>query len=80
MIATDAHQIGALVRQARKRQEMSQADLAALIGVTRQWVIAFESGSPASQVRLVIRALQAVGLALDVVEVEKDPFAEIFDE
>ncbi|MDN5744297.1 MAG: hypothetical protein L0H31_04155 [Nocardioidaceae bacterium] len=59
---------------------MSQADLAALIGVTRQWVITFESGSPASQVQLAIRALQAVGLALDVVEVDKDPFAEIFDD
>ena len=48
--------------------------------LTPELVKAFESGSPASQVRLVIRAIQAVGLALDVVEVEKDPFAEIFDD
>lgn len=78
MIATDAHQLGALVRSARRSNGMSQADLAALIGVTRQWVIAFETGSPTSQVGLAIRALQAVGLAVDIVEVHGDPFAEVF--
>lgn len=78
MIATNANQIGALVRSARRSNGMSQADLATLIGVTRQWVITFESGSPTSQVGLAIKALQAVGLAVDIVESENDPFADVF--
>ncbi|MGN0065552.1 MAG: helix-turn-helix domain-containing protein [Nocardioides sp.] len=78
MIATDAHQLGLLVKDARRSNGMSQADLASLIGVTRQWVIAFEAGSPTSQVGLVIKALQAVGLEIDAVEVDKDPFTEVF--
>ncbi|UUW90623.1 helix-turn-helix transcriptional regulator [Pimelobacter simplex] len=78
MIATNAEQMGALVKQARLRAAMSQADLAALVGVTRQWVIAFESGSPTSRIGLAIRAVQAVGLAVDLVDTEQDPFRGIF--
>lgn len=78
MIATDAHQLGLLVRDARRSNGMSQADLASLMGVTRQWVIAFEAGSPTAQVGLVIKALQAVGLEIDAVKVDTDPFAEVF--
>ncbi|XBB66033.1 helix-turn-helix domain-containing protein [Nocardioides sp. WV_118_6] len=78
MIATNAEQMGALVKQARLRAAMSQADLAALVGVTRQWVIAFESGSSTSRIGLAIRAVQAVGLAVDLVDTEQDPFRGIF--
>ena len=72
MIIANAHQLGALLRQTRKDRGMTQAALAAAAGVSRQWVIAAEAGSPAAQLDLTLAVLRAAGLVVDVVADEPD--------
>jgi HTH-type transcriptional regulator/antitoxin HipB len=42
------------------------------MGVSRQWVVAAEAGAPAAGVDLVLRALQEVGLRIDVYQDQSD--------
>jgi HTH-type transcriptional regulator/antitoxin HipB len=56
--------IGAAVRQARTDRRMTQAELAARIGVARDWVVRLERGHPRLEAQLVLDALEAVGLSL----------------
>lgn len=64
VITTD--DLGALVRQERHDQGLTQAELAERIGTTRQWVSQFESGALNPRVSLVLAALAALELDLDV--------------
>lgn len=66
MRVTNAADVGALLRDARQRQGMTQAQLADSVGTSRAWVVAVESGSPNARLDLVLRALQWVDLAVDV--------------
>ncbi len=45
---------------------MDQQELANKIGVSRQWVVEVEKGKARAQVGLVLRALDAVGIALSL--------------
>jgi HTH-type transcriptional regulator/antitoxin HipB len=76
VIVTNAQQIGALLRRARKEKGMTQAELAAAVDVSRQWVIAAEAGAPTARVDLVLDALRAVDLVVDVVPDEPDDALE----
>ena len=58
--------LGALVRQERQDQGLTQAELAERIGTTRQWVSQFESGTLNPRVGLVLAALTALDLDIDV--------------
>lgn len=60
--------IAAAVRGRRQNLGLSQADVARLAGVSRQWVSEFESGKPAAELRLVIRLLDALRLSLSLDE------------
>jgi len=66
MRVTNAADVGALLRDARLRQGMTQAQLAESVGTSRAWVVAVESGSPNARLELVLRALQWVDLTVDV--------------
>ena len=66
MRVTNAAGLGAVLRDARRRQGMTQAQLAESVGVSRAWVVGVESGSPNARLDLVLRALQWVDLAVDV--------------
>jgi transcriptional regulator with XRE-family HTH domain len=46
---------------------MSQQDLAALVGVSRQWIVGLEQGRT-RDIGLVLRTLARLGLALEIVE------------
>jgi len=72
VIIADAEQLGAVLRRARKEKGMTQADLAAAANVSRQWVIAAESGAPTARLDLVLDVLRAVDLVVDVVHDEPD--------
>lgn len=61
-------ELGQLVREHRKRLGISQAELAARVGATRQWVIALEQGNATAELDRVIRALVALGLRIDVAD------------
>ena len=45
---------------------MTQAELARSIGASRSWVFQMERGNPGAEVGLVLKALQALGLMMDV--------------
>ena len=58
--------VGALVRSARRNQGLTQAELAALVSVGREWVVRLEGGSPRVEAQKVLDALSALGLVLNV--------------
>ena len=60
--------VAAAVRGCRKDLGLSQADLAARVGVSRAWINAVEAGKPSVEFDLVLRLLDHLGLALDVAE------------
>jgi y4mF family transcriptional regulator len=62
-----AHDLGAAIRGERRRRGLTQAQLAAAVGVTRAWVIAMEQGKPGAELTLVLRTLAALDLVADLV-------------
>ncbi|WFU14434.1 helix-turn-helix domain-containing protein [Bradyrhizobium sp. CB3481] len=57
--------LGAVIRDRRKRLKLDQSTLAKRIGVSRQWVIEIEHGHARAELALVLRALDALGIPLD---------------
>jgi HTH-type transcriptional regulator/antitoxin HipB len=76
VIVTNAEQIGALLRRARKDKGMTQAELAAAVDVSRQWIIAAEAGAPTARIDLMLDALRAVDMNVDIVADEPDDALE----
>jgi HTH-type transcriptional regulator/antitoxin HipB len=58
----NVERLGYLVRQKRQEKSMSQAALAALLGVERKWVLKLEAGNAGAELGLVLKALEALGL------------------
>ncbi|MGH7298057.1 MAG: helix-turn-helix domain-containing protein, partial [Polyangiaceae bacterium] len=56
--------LGALIRDRRRRLGLDQRALAERVGVSRQWIIEAEQGKPGAAVGLVLRTLQALGVTL----------------
>lgn len=54
--------LGAALRDRRHNLGMTQAALAAALGVTRDWVIDLESGRGNPQLRHLLRALDVLGM------------------
>jgi HTH-type transcriptional regulator/antitoxin HipB len=59
-------EIGALIRDRRKRLALDQSTLAKRAGVSRQWIIEAEHGKPRAAVGLILRTLDALGVKLAV--------------
>ncbi|MFL5382171.1 MAG: helix-turn-helix domain-containing protein [Longimicrobiaceae bacterium] len=59
-------ELAQLVREQRKRKGLSQQKLSELTGVSRQWIIALEQGKPTAELGLVLQALSAIGLRVDI--------------
>jgi y4mF family transcriptional regulator len=59
-------QVGAAIRNQRKALGLGQADLAKRIGTSRQWIIAVEKGRARAELGLVLRAINALGLSLEI--------------
>jgi len=57
--------VGALIRDRRKRLGLSQQELAKRAGVSRLWIVQLEKGKPTSQIGLALRTLRELGFALD---------------
>jgi len=62
------HDLTVAVRGRRIGLGLSQAELAARVGVSRQWISAFEGGRPRAELGLVIRLLHALELNMDLLE------------
>src|SRR3954451_19760798 len=76
MLVNSPMELAQLMRDQRKRRRLSQQRLAELIGVSRQWVIALEQGKPTAELGLVLQALSAVGLRVDVRDRSDAPSGE----
>lgn len=57
--------LGALVRLARTSRGMTQADLAAELRMSRDWVVRLEKGHPRLEAQRVLDALRVVGVSLE---------------
>jgi HTH-type transcriptional regulator/antitoxin HipB len=73
---------GLVIRERRRDLGLSQGELAARVGVSRQWIVGMEKGKPRAEVDLLLRTLNALGLELNV-EAEgarrRESFPEIPD-
>ena len=58
--------LAAIIRDTRHRRGLTQYQLAAAVGVTRQSVVNLETGRANPTLATVLAALQALGLRLDV--------------
>lgn len=65
--------VAAVARGRRLALGLTQADLAARAGVSRQWISAFEAGKPGAELGLVLRLLDALGLKLAIEEGRRLP-------
>ncbi|HSO31892.1 MAG TPA: helix-turn-helix domain-containing protein [Labilithrix sp.] len=66
MIVRTAAELGLLLRSRRRELGLDQRTLAERIGVSRLWIIEFERGKARAEIGLVMRALIALDLQLDV--------------
>lgn len=58
--------LGERLRAARMRREMTQADLAARVGVSVPTIAKLESGDTSTSLSTVLRVLAALGLEADI--------------
>lgn len=68
MFVRSANDIGLFIRDSRKRKNLDQSQLAAMIGVNRRWVMEVEKGKPRAEVGLVLKALDALGIRVGIDE------------
>lgn len=66
MLIRTSADLGAVIRERRRRLRLDQHELAKIIGVSRQWVLEVEKGKPRAEVGLVLRALDALGVTLSI--------------
>jgi len=57
--------LGAVIRDSRKRLGLGQAALAEKIGTSRQWIVGVERGHSRAELGLVLRALDTLGIRLE---------------
>lgn len=56
--------VGALIREQRRTKGLSQAELAAKVGVSRLWINQIENGKAGAGIGLVLRVLAVLGIQL----------------
>ena len=56
--------LGDLIRERRKARNITQQELAALLGMSRKWVNELEQGNPSARIDIVFRALNELGVTL----------------
>ncbi|GAC1611777.1 MAG: hypothetical protein NVS3B26_28020 [Mycobacteriales bacterium] len=74
MQVATAADVGRLVKAARNRRAMTQADLAAAAGVSRRWLVDLEAGKPRAELDLALTVLAVLGIGLhtDTPETPRD--------
>jgi HTH-type transcriptional regulator/antitoxin HipB len=56
--------LGALIREQRLKRGLDQISLAKKAGTSRKWLIEVENGKPRAEIGLILRTLNALGVAL----------------
>jgi transcriptional regulator with XRE-family HTH domain len=64
--------LGARLRAARLRRDMSQSVLAEKVGVHVQTILKLESGNPATSLATMLRVLKVLGLSADIDAIAED--------
>ena len=59
-------ELGRIIRAVRKSAQVRQDDLAAIVGVSRQFTVDVEKGKSTVQMARVLRLLQELGIELSV--------------
>src|ERR1700753_1437479 len=72
MWARNTFEIGKIIRTARLRQKLSQAELARLLGTTQAWISEVEKGKETAQIGMILRALTHLGIRLRTDEATQD--------
>lgn len=75
--ATLTERLGQQIREKRQHRGLTQADLAAIAGLTRQKVIAIEQGSLSVAINAYARVLGALGCEVAVVPAAMPTLDEI---
>lgn len=60
--------IGAMVRSARKEQNLRQDELAGVSGVGIRFIVDLEAGKPTAQIGKVMHVLQILGCSIEISE------------
>jgi y4mF family transcriptional regulator len=68
----DAASFGAAVRECRKRQNMTQTQLAAVANTSQRLISALENGKPAVQLDKALRVAWMLGLRFETPDIKKD--------
>jgi HTH-type transcriptional regulator/antitoxin HipB len=75
--------LGALIRNTRKKLRLDQSTLAKKIGVSRLWLVEIEKGKPRAEIGLVLRTLDALRITLNATTPEtqspKNPDTPVVD-
>lgn len=70
MLKTTIHtmqDLAELVRQTRKKQGLTQADLAGISGLGRRFISELERGKPTAQVSKVLLVFNVLGISLEAI-------------
>jgi DNA-binding XRE family transcriptional regulator len=75
--STLTEHLGGQIRQKRLYRGLTQVDVAAMAGITRQTVIAVEKGSLSSSINVYARVLAVLGCDLAVIPAEMPTLDEV---
>jgi HTH-type transcriptional regulator / antitoxin HipB len=64
--------LGLIIREHRLKLGLDQKSLAQNVGVSRQWIVDAEKGRPRAEIGLLLRTVNALGIAIDA-EAEGQP-------
>ncbi|HEX5657579.1 MAG TPA: helix-turn-helix domain-containing protein [Polyangiales bacterium] len=71
MAVVTSADIGGVIRTRRRELGLDQHELAGMVGVSRQWVLAVERGKDRADFSLVLRTLRVLGLAIQVAPLDE---------
>ena len=75
MNITDTKKLGAYIKNTRKEQHLTQADLAIAANVGVRFLVDLENGKETAQIGKVINVCRALGITIDV----KSPYEKIYE-
>jgi HTH-type transcriptional regulator / antitoxin HipB len=56
--------LGAMIRDRRRKLGLDQRSLAEKAGVSRQWIVEVEKGKPRAEIGLLLRTIAVLGISL----------------
>lgn len=66
MLVRTATDLGAAIRDRRKELGLDQVDLAARVGVSREWLLRVEGGKSGASISLILKTLRVLDLEMSV--------------